>query len=43
MNTHPAVLDYSLTGTNAHLAVERGLAEAEWMAQSVPYLKSLQV
>jgi Na+-transporting NADH:ubiquinone oxidoreductase subunit F len=36
MSTHPAVLDYSLTGTNAHLAVERGLAEAEWYQCPVP-------
>ncbi|MCE0497549.1 MAG: NADH:ubiquinone reductase (Na(+)-transporting) subunit F [Methylacidiphilales bacterium] len=26
----PAKLDYSLTGVNSHLAVERGLAEADW-------------
>ena len=36
MGTHPAILDYSLTGTNAHLAVERGLAEAEWYQCPVP-------
>jgi Na+-transporting NADH:ubiquinone oxidoreductase subunit F len=36
MGTHPAVLDYSLTGANAHLAVERGLAEAEWYQCPVP-------
>src|SRR5690349_4058518 len=26
----PTKLDYSLTGVNSHLAVERGLAEADW-------------
>jgi hypothetical protein len=26
----PTKLDYSLTGINATLAVERGLAEADW-------------
>ena len=31
-----AVLDYSLTGANATLAVERGLAEAEWYQSPVP-------
>ena len=36
MGSHPAILDYSLTGTNAHLAVERGLAEAEWYQCPVP-------
>ena len=29
-------LDYSLTGLNANLAVERGLAEAEWYQCPVP-------
>jgi fatty acid desaturase len=28
--------DYSLTGTNAALAVEKGLAEAEWYTTPVP-------
>jgi Na+-transporting NADH:ubiquinone oxidoreductase subunit F len=32
----PAKLDYSLTGVNAALAVERGLAEAEWYQCPVP-------
>ena len=32
----PAKLDYSLTGLNAQLAVERGLAEAEWYQCSIP-------
>jgi Na+-transporting NADH:ubiquinone oxidoreductase subunit F len=36
MGSHPAVLDYSLTGTNARLAVERGLAEAQWYQSPVP-------
>lgn len=32
----PAHLDYSLTGENAALAVERGLAEADWYQCAVP-------
>jgi len=32
----PAKLDYSLTGENAHLAIERGLAEAQWYQSPVP-------
>ncbi|TSA29756.1 MAG: NADH:ubiquinone reductase (Na(+)-transporting) subunit F [Verrucomicrobiaceae bacterium] len=32
----PAHLDYSLTGENAALAVERGLAEADWYQCPVP-------
>ncbi len=32
----PAKLDYSLTGENAHLAIERGLAEADWYQCHVP-------
>lgn len=32
----PQVLDYSLTGVNAALAVEKGLAEADWYQCSVP-------
>jgi Na+-transporting NADH:ubiquinone oxidoreductase subunit F len=32
----PKHLDYSLTGENASLAVERGLAEAEWYQSPVP-------
>lgn len=32
----PTKLDYSLTGVNASLAVERGLAEAEWYQCPVP-------
>jgi MocE subfamily Rieske [2Fe-2S] domain protein len=32
----PAHLDYSLTGENAHLAIERGLAEADWYQCPVP-------
>jgi hypothetical protein len=32
----PASLDYSLIGANSTLAVERGLAEAEWYQCSVP-------
>jgi len=31
-----ATLDYSLTGVNAALAVEKGLAEAEWYQCPVP-------
>ncbi len=31
-----AKLDYSLTGENAHLAIERGLAEADWYQCHVP-------
>jgi fatty acid desaturase len=29
-------LDYSLTGLNAHLAIEKGLAEADWYQTPVP-------
>jgi Na+-transporting NADH:ubiquinone oxidoreductase subunit F len=36
MGGNLAVLDYSLTGANATLAVERGLAEAEWYQCPVP-------
>lgn len=32
----PAQLDYSLTGDNAALAIERGLAEADWYQCPVP-------
>jgi len=32
----PKALDYSLTGENASLAIERGLAEAEWYQCLVP-------
>jgi Na+-transporting NADH:ubiquinone oxidoreductase subunit F len=32
----PQVLDYSLTGVNATLAVEKGLAEADWYQCFVP-------
>jgi Na+-transporting NADH:ubiquinone oxidoreductase subunit F len=32
----PAKLDYSLTGANSHLAIERGLAEADWYQCPVP-------
>ncbi len=32
----PAGLDYSLTGENATLAIERGLAEADWYQCEVP-------
>src|SRR5450631_2990665 len=32
----PLKLDYSLTGVNSTLAVERGLAEAEWYQCQVP-------
>jgi Na+-transporting NADH:ubiquinone oxidoreductase subunit F len=32
----PLTLDYSLTGVNAALAVEKGLAEAEWYQCPVP-------
>ncbi len=32
----PTKLDYSLTGENAALAIERGLAEAEWYQCPVP-------
>ena len=34
--TPPATLDYSLTGVNSTLAVEKGLAEAEWYQSPVP-------
>ncbi len=34
--TLPLTLDYSLTGVNATLAVEKGLAEAEWYQCPVP-------
>src|SRR5471032_3296460 len=30
------ILDYSLTGENAHRAVEKGLAEADWYQCRVP-------
>jgi Na+-transporting NADH:ubiquinone oxidoreductase subunit F len=32
----PVKLDYSLTGLNATLAVEKGLAEADWYQSAVP-------
>ena len=32
----PVILDYSLTGVNATLAVEKGLAEADWYQCGVP-------
>jgi Na+-transporting NADH:ubiquinone oxidoreductase subunit F len=32
----PPRLDYTLTGVNSHLAVERGLAEADWYQCEVP-------
>ena len=35
MSSSPAP-DYSLTGVNAALAIERGLAEADWYTTSVP-------
>jgi Na+-transporting NADH:ubiquinone oxidoreductase subunit F len=34
--TLPLKLDYSLTGVNASLAIEKGLAEAEWYQCPVP-------
>jgi Na+-transporting NADH:ubiquinone oxidoreductase subunit F len=34
--TPPTTLDYSLTGVNSTMAVERGLAEAEWYQSPVP-------
>src|SRR5580658_9316024 len=34
--TLPLTLDYSLTGVNAALAVEKGLADAEWYQCPVP-------
>ncbi len=34
--TPPQRLDYSLTGENSTLAVERGLAEADWYQSHVP-------
>jgi Na+-transporting NADH:ubiquinone oxidoreductase subunit F len=34
--SQPHIPDYSLTGTNAALAIERGLAEADWYTTSVP-------
>lgn len=36
LNNPPVKLDYSLTGENAHLAIERGLAEADWYQSPVP-------
>lgn len=36
LNEPPVKFDYSLTGVNAHLAVERGLAEADWYQTPVP-------
>lgn len=33
---HPPIPDYSLTGVNASLAIERGLAEADWYTTPVP-------
>lgn len=36
LSTPPKKLDYSLTGENAHLAIERGLAEADWYQSPVP-------
>jgi len=35
----PKHLDYSLTGENARLAIERGLAEADWYQTPVPRAK----
>ena len=32
----PTTLDYSLTGLNAAVAVEKGLAEADWYQTPVP-------
>ena len=32
----PTTLDYSLTGVNSTMAVEKGLAEAEWYQSAVP-------
>ena len=34
--TPPMTLDYSLTGVNSTMAVEKGLAEAEWYQSPVP-------
>jgi Na+-transporting NADH:ubiquinone oxidoreductase subunit F len=34
--TPPVKLDYSLTGVNSTMAVEKGLAEAEWYQSPVP-------
>jgi Na+-transporting NADH:ubiquinone oxidoreductase subunit F len=34
--THQMTLDYSLTGVNSTVAVEKGLAEAEWYQSPVP-------
>ncbi len=34
--TPPMTLDYSLTGVNSTVAVEKGLAEAEWYQSPVP-------
>jgi Na+-transporting NADH:ubiquinone oxidoreductase subunit F len=34
--TPPTTLDYSLTGVNSTMAVEKGLAEAEWYQSPVP-------
>ena len=38
----PTQLDYSLTGVNSHLAVERGLAEADWYQCAIPREKMRQ-
>ena len=39
----PAGLDYSLTGVNASLAIEKGLAEADWYTSPVPRQKMRQL
>jgi fatty acid desaturase/nitrite reductase/ring-hydroxylating ferredoxin subunit len=39
----PAKLDYNLTGVNSRLAVERGLAEADWYQCAVPREKMRQL
>ena len=39
----PPKLDYNLTGVNSRLAVERGLAEADWYQCAVPREKMRQL
>ncbi|NBB79464.1 MAG: NADH:ubiquinone reductase (Na(+)-transporting) subunit F, partial [Verrucomicrobia bacterium] len=39
----PSILDYSLTGENAHRAVELGLAEADWYQCPVPRAEMRQL
>ncbi|MEO6848960.1 MAG: NADH:ubiquinone reductase (Na(+)-transporting) subunit F [Chthoniobacterales bacterium] len=36
LNKPPTTLDYSLTGINSTLAIEKGLAEADWHQSAIP-------